>query len=224
MPTQTFTVASGADDAQVTTIDTVYPTTTAPSFDSTTAVIYTTRYVTGGSYLTYNALFRWDTSVLPDSAIVTDATLSIYFWADRANADSLSMSGDWGPLAFSSADYRHTPLTNAFSGYAFGTPPSSAFANITLSNPTNVNLTGYTYQRLHISQRAADAAPTGLNYQGFGSYDNSPTTAAQLIVTYSLPTSRLAPDAILAQTNLTGAVSAIQDDPDSPDANWLTAP
>lgn len=39
-----------------------------------------------------------------------------------------------------------------------------------------------------------------------------------------MPTERLAPDAILTQTNLTGALSAIQDDPDSPDANWLTAP
>ncbi len=35
---------------------------------------------------------------------------------------------------------------------------------------------------------------------------------------------RQAPDAILAQTNLSGVVGDIQDDPDSPDANWLTAP
>jgi len=34
---------------------------------------------------------------------------------------------------------------------------------------------------------------------------------------------RQSPDAILASTNLTGSVSDIQDDPDSPDANWLTA-
>ncbi|MDH3194745.1 MAG: hypothetical protein OEL78_00380 [Hyphomicrobiales bacterium] len=34
---------------------------------------------------------------------------------------------------------------------------------------------------------------------------------------------RLAPGALLVQTNLTGAVGDIQDDPDSPDAAWLTA-
>lgn len=34
---------------------------------------------------------------------------------------------------------------------------------------------------------------------------------------------RLAPDAILAQTNLTGGVAAIQDDPDAPDGAWLTS-
>lgn len=34
---------------------------------------------------------------------------------------------------------------------------------------------------------------------------------------------RLAPDAILEQSNLTGAVAAIADDPDAPDSSWLTA-
>lgn len=34
---------------------------------------------------------------------------------------------------------------------------------------------------------------------------------------------RQAPDALLTQTNLSGAVTAIDEDPDSPDANWLTA-
>ena len=38
-----------------------------------------------------------------------------------------------------------------------------------------------------------------------------------------MATERQSPDALLVQTNLTGAVAAIQDDPDSPDGNWLTA-
>ena len=35
---------------------------------------------------------------------------------------------------------------------------------------------------------------------------------------------RLAPDALLEQTNLSGTVADIDDDPDSPDGAWLTAP
>ena len=35
-------------------------------------------------------------------------------------------------------------------------------------------------------------------------------------------TERKSPDVLLLQTNLTGSVSDIQDDPDSPDSNWLT--
>lgn len=38
-----------------------------------------------------------------------------------------------------------------------------------------------------------------------------------------MPSYRLAPDAILVQTNLVGLVTVIQDDPDTPDALWLTA-
>lgn len=38
-----------------------------------------------------------------------------------------------------------------------------------------------------------------------------------------MATERQAPDAILLQTNLSGVVGAIQDDPDSPNGNWLTA-
>jgi hypothetical protein len=38
-----------------------------------------------------------------------------------------------------------------------------------------------------------------------------------------MATERQSPDAILELTNLTGTVSEIQDDPDSPDANWLDA-
>lgn len=38
-----------------------------------------------------------------------------------------------------------------------------------------------------------------------------------------MPSQTLSPDAILAQTSLTGTVSAIQDDPDTPDGAWLVA-
>ncbi len=34
---------------------------------------------------------------------------------------------------------------------------------------------------------------------------------------------RIAPDALITQTNLTGSITDIDDDPDSPDGNWLTA-
>jgi len=37
-----------------------------------------------------------------------------------------------------------------------------------------------------------------------------------------MATERQSPDALLQQDNLSGSLSDIQDDPDSPDANWLT--
>lgn len=49
------------------------------------------------------------------------------------------------------------------------------------------------------------------------------TTEADPPLTGAPVAERFAPDAILAQTGLTGVVAAIQDDPDSPDGSWLVA-
>lgn len=43
------------------------------------------------------------------------------------------------------------------------------------------------------------------------------------VVLASPDTERQSPDVLIAQDNLTGTVTDIQDDPDSPDTNWLTA-
>jgi len=37
-----------------------------------------------------------------------------------------------------------------------------------------------------------------------------------------MATERQGPDVLLLQTNLSGVIADIQDDPDDPDANWLT--
>ena len=50
----------------------------------------------------------------------------------------------------------------------------------------------------------------------------SSTTATSDAEIWLLYLNDLPPDAITTQTNLTGVVGNIQDDPDSPDGNWLT--
>lgn len=82
---------------------------------------------------------------------------------------------------------------------------SGGTANFTVSNL----LQGNYYWRMKVK----DGAVTS-NYTAYrGLFVNIPSTV----------TGRLAPDAILEQTNLTGSLANIQDDPDTPDANWLTA-
>ncbi len=68
-------------------------------------------------------------------------------------------------------------------------------------------------QALTAAQGASILDFTNLRYRFTpgGGYNNIPDNE------------RIAPDAILLQTNLIGAVSAIQDDPTAPDATWLTA-
>jgi len=53
--------------------------------------------------------------------------------------------------------------------------------------------------------------------------DTLAATMADASSTVKAVTNRLVPDGALTQTNLTGALSVIQDDPDAPDANWMTS-
>jgi hypothetical protein len=52
--------------------------------------------------------------------------------------------------------------------------------------------------------------------------DTPSVTLVESSTLLTAQTERLAPDAILVQTAQAGVVSSIQDDPDSPDANYLT--
>ena len=52
--------------------------------------------------------------------------------------------------------------------------------------------------------------------------DNLTLSLGEVATVVPVNHQQLFPDAILTQTNLTGAVTAIDEDPDAPDANWLT--
>lgn len=73
------------------------------------------------------------------------------------------------------------------------------------------------------------SATTGGDSLSAGSWTNvqeipqSDTLVASYNDQGQAATERIAPDTIAVQTNLTGSVTDIDDDPDSPDANWLTA-
>lgn len=60
--------------------------------------------------------------------------------------------------------------------------------------------------------------PTAVNV-----VDTLTLTAGDMSTLSQAVAERLSPDASLTQTNLTGALSVIQDDPDTPDANWMTS-
>lgn len=217
MPTDPFTISSGANDGKCEGSSASYP----PAYvyhDTTDVLANAARVFGGGIYYVDQALFRWDTSPLPDGAIVTGAEASIHVF-NVYNVDARQVVADWRVMDGTSADYSPTAISNAFSGVALASVPVGANYIFTLDNaPANVSLTGMTGLRFHIS----GTAPTGQNQCQFDTYESG--NPAVLTVFYTLATSRIAPDAILSQTNLTGSVSFIQDDPDSPDANWLTAP
>lgn len=174
----------GGDDAYVGREGTAYSPTTFPSFVSNALTAETYRTFFNPNYFVYNTLLKWNTSSLPDNATVTAATLRVWV-INKSNADSLNLSADWYSWNGTTADHTATPGTNALAGTAISQISTASDNDFVLSNVNNVSTTGYTYLRLHISQRASDAAPTGDNMVQIATVESNSYPEARLVVTYA---------------------------------------
>jgi hypothetical protein len=153
-------------------------------FSTGSTLIGVSRSFTGSTFGVNNGLLQWDTSALPDNAIVSSATLTV--WVSTVdNIDARSFQGEWFNWGAScgASDWTATPASTAFS-----VPNSSVAANannsITLAGVAgNINLAGRTYLRLHES----GGQPTGLNRVIFAAYDNTTQPGPRLQVCYLLP-------------------------------------
>lgn len=186
MPTDTFGIAANGNDGIVWRSGPAYPPAGAAQNDTTDISITADRGYIGGQYFVQNGKLKWDTSSLPDGATITAATLRIVP-VYVVNTNSLSLTMDWYVFDGSSSDFSHNALTTAHSGTALSAVTSLNTANdFALTNLSNISKTGTTGIRLHISQRASDAAPTGDNGLSFASREDTTYTEPQLIVTYTL--------------------------------------
>lgn len=185
---------------------------------------YTERYFSAGTYGVTVGLYRWDTSSLPDTAVITGATFRSDLLA-AGSADALNFVLGWVTWDGTSAtDWSATATNDAHAGTSVASLLAGGAGDkdfILTGYDTGINKTGYTYLKAWIS----GTTPTGANNANYAAVDNTTNQGPRLIVDYTTdPPVRIAPDAIISATNLSGTVAAIQDDPDSPDANWLTAP
>jgi hypothetical protein len=224
----TFTIAASGDDGSIYQVGTSYPTNGSITqyFDHT--VVFHGRHTFGaGSFETDAGFFRWDTSSIPNDATITSASFRGYC-SERISDDALSFVMGWGSWTPANGDFSSTPSTNAHAGTAVTSLALNDYNTLALQNAAaNVNTTGTTYLKSWISQRASDAAPTGINSVQFASFEHATHDPPQLIVEWSTgggepEITRIAPDAILSMTNLSGAVGDVDDDPDAPDGSWLT--
>lgn len=220
-PSTSFVVAVGVDDAVVERFAAGYPPETGGSFSDTATAVEATRHNWNPNFQVHNGLMRWDTSSLPDNAVIAGASLDIAGIGGNS-ADARSMSMDWFVFVGNMSDYISTAQTNAFAGKPIADIPKdnsvSRFA--LLDAATNINKTGTSGLRMHVT----GGQPTGLNNIQFASFDHTTVVEPKLVVDWALPHEVLRPNGIVVLTNLTGTAADIDEARTALDAAKLVAP
>jgi hypothetical protein len=171
----------------------------------------------GPAYTVENGLIRFNTgSTLPDNARVTSAGLSlaVIFSRDVEGGSLMGEWYDWGPTV-GPEDYSETAASTAFSLPLLSIPIAGNISVPLTAPDVNVNLTGYTYLRTHISHLPEDPPPLGLNLVQFALFDYSgaPGPALQVCYDYSPPVPTTTPTQTSTptqtQTPLYGQTSVI---------------
>lgn len=227
MATLTVPIAASSDDGRVYTAGATYPPTTGAFGDDTTTTIYARRELDTGTYRIGQILLRFDTSALPDNAVISSATLRFYLSAG-GNPDGLSAVGEyynWGVSADGSDWAQHPPVSPCFSVLLSSLVGGSN--DVAITDLSGISLTGLTYFRIHLSERASDAAPSGSNLLGIAAFDDTVNPEAQLIINYTTPGQYSRPSADVAAggwTPSTGtSLFSTLDETVADDADYISA-
>lgn len=157
----TFTLAANGDDGYAEGSGAAYPPSASTADSAGSDVIVQRGLIGGTTYFVRNGLYRWDTSSLVGATIVgAELRLSPN---SVTNTDDLSLVGEWYDTAnwpIDSTDFTATPSATAISGRRVAEVVTGRYNLFGLDNsPANLNLSGYTGLRLHIT----DTTPTGNN-------------------------------------------------------------
>ena len=119
-------------------------------------------------------LLRFDTSSLPDNAVVSSAKLQLHA-TTKSSTNARSLAAEWYPASSWPIDGTDWSATDAATAHS-GTPLSGITVGNTnefvLQNLSSVSRTGFSALRLHVS--GAATAPTGPNDLGFAAFDDPP--------------------------------------------------
>ena len=179
---ESFTIAATGNDAYIlSTSDAVYANVVCDTGNATDTISQGVRSFSAGTYKIHVGVMRWDTSGIPDDATIISATVRLFITA-KSDADARNFTMDWWDFGGAAAceDWVHDALSNAHSSTIVSVT-AGAFNTFTLTNLSNISLTGVTGLRTHVD----GAAPGGANEVYWTTYDGNPANAARLDVTYA---------------------------------------
>lgn len=182
-----FNETAASDDGLVFGSGGSYPPAFASATNNAQSDAAEKSQAAGPTFTLRNALYRWDTSSIPDNATILSASVSMYV-NSKADNDNRNLVADW--IAGSSWPIAIGLGANMTTGSALVTditPITAGQVNtFTLLNPdANINRTGYTGLRFGVD----GGSPALTNSVTFASQDNvSGFAKPQLTVTYQYTT------------------------------------
>lgn len=170
------------------------------AFDSPASETGAQHSLFGGIYYIRRAFFLFDTSSIPDTDTITEATFS-YKLADNNgnNADAthtaaVVSSSPASNTAISTADYDQVGSTSFGSSAYTGTQNSYKDFSLNASGIANISKTGVSKFATRGTEDIANSAPTGLNQHNIFYADSAGTTSdPKLVVTHSAASSTFIP-------------------------------
>ena len=192
----TFSVTTSDGDGDVESGDATYPPSPgSPTYvDTTRSTVLVRRSQTPFPYIPVTVgLLRFDTSSLPDNAVINSAKLQLQMTTKSAT-DGRSLVAEWYPAAnwpIDSPDWTAVDTASAHSGTPLASIVLGAQNELTLQNLGSVSRTGFSAVRLHMSGSAA--APTGPNDLGFAAFDHATLPEPRLVVSYTTPSPGVPP-------------------------------
>jgi len=185
-------VSAGGDDGYLEAANAAYPPPAVTTTDATGSNLLVRRNLQGSKYRIANGLLRWNTAnCLPANATVVAATLRLFVQGKNDNNNRALIADwyNWG-ATIDASDYQAAAQSTALSpAGACGATCNltsivvNADNNFTLDNVANVNVTGLTYLRLHIS----GGTPSAQNALTIASFDNTTLPEPRLVIDYVAP-------------------------------------
>ena len=232
--------AYGSSATLPTTATTTYSSAHASSGVSELAIY---NYALTTTQIRDNYLAWLSTAVVTDNAQATlssSSTLTVAAAAAaRSGAATLASTSTLNTTAAAAARSGAATLSSTSSLTAAGLP--TKFGAVTLTSTSSLSTTAGTIrvaQAALVSTSSLVTAAAAAARSGAATLTSSSVLGTQAVVTklgaavlqsvsalvtagVSFTVGRFPPDAVLEQTGLTGTLATVQDDPDSPDGNWM---